>query len=79
MATLSEQEREALEVALDGGRMYDDVPRAVEAILTARLERVEALIPMADPELIEAGYPIDSRDLLAALASDPTHAQDGGA
>jgi len=37
------------------------------ARMEAVLRRVRALIPTENPELIEAGYGIDSRDLLDAL------------
>ena len=37
------------------------------ARMEAALRRVRALIPTANPELLEAGYGIDSRDLLDAL------------
>lgn len=42
--------------------------RAVRAEVAT--ERVRALIPTENPELIEAGYPVSACDLLAALDGD---------
>lgn len=35
--------------------------------LNSKIDRVRGLIPTANPELIEAGYPVDAKDLLDAI------------
>lgn len=43
-----------------------DAERA-EAVARSKLDKVRRLIPTENPELIEAGYGIDSADVLAIL------------
>ena len=92
MATLSEQERaDILAAAWDQADPdWDAMLREVEAILTARLAKVEALaddfheraqnfVNETDvARACRAGWLGAARDLRAALTSDPTHTQDGG-
>ena len=82
MATLSEQERDRLDYIvhvmpyqMDDDRL-DALVRVVEAILAARLAKVEALADEWEKSRLVWHLTTAAADLRAALASDPTHAQD---